>query len=173
MTVSKSQRFIQIGHIWPTPNLFNKVSISTSAAAVYQIRTSLLLNVKTKLCTLNHIFISHILYLIYQKVNVHTLVLYCLSEAIFEWFGKDPIVPIKGNVNATAYNDIHIIACFQICGNRLGKALFQRDNAPVQNARSVKKWFSDFGLEDLDGFAPLGIEKLTANEALSLYISPH
>lgn len=59
MTVSKSQRFIQIGHIWPTPNLFNKVSISTSAAAVYQIRTSLLLNMKTTVHTESHIYITY------------------------------------------------------------------------------------------------------------------
>ena len=84
-------------------------------------------------------------------------------------FGIDAIFPVKGNANcksAIAYNDIHIIVCFQLSGNRLGKALFQHNNVPMDNARSVKKWFSDFDLEDLDGFAPLGIEKLTANEAL-------
>ena len=41
----------------------------------------------------------------------------------FSWFGLGPFVPVKGNHNATAYNDIETIQCFQLCGNKLGKVL--------------------------------------------------
>jgi hypothetical protein len=38
------------------------------------------------------------------------------------WFRLGPLVPVKGNLNATAYNDV-LVLCFQLCGNSLGKAL--------------------------------------------------
>ena len=38
----------------------------------------------------------------------------------FLWIGIGPLVPVKGNLNATSYNDI---LCFQLCGNSLGKVL--------------------------------------------------
>ena len=31
-----------------------------------------------------------------------------------------------------------------------GPFLFQHDNAPVPNARSIQKWFVDIGVEELD-----------------------
>lgn len=38
-----------------------------------------------------------------------------------------------------------ILLCFQLCGNSLWKTLpFQHDNASINKARSIKKWFSDF-----------------------------
>ena len=38
----------------------------------------------------------------------------------FSWFRLGPLVPVKGNLNTTAYNDI---LCFQLCNNHLGKAV--------------------------------------------------
>ena len=45
-----------------------------------------------------------------------------------------------------------MILCFQLCGNSLGKGpfLFQHDNAPVNKAGSIQKWFVEIGVEELD-----------------------
>jgi hypothetical protein len=39
---------------------------------------------------------------------------------------------------------------FQLCGNSLGKAVFQFDHVPVYKARSIQKWFVEIGVEELD-----------------------
>ena len=43
----------------------------------------------------------------------------------FSWFGLSPIVPGKGNLNLTAYNDMY-------------------------KAKSIQKWFVEIGGEELD-----------------------
>ena len=57
----------------------------------------------------------------------------------FSWFGLGPLVPVKGNLNATAFNDIHSVlpTLWQQFGE--GLFLFQHDNAPVHKARSIQK----------------------------------
>ena len=59
----------------------------------------------------------------------------------FSWFGLGPLVPVKRNLNARAYNDIQF-------GE--GPFLFQHDNTPVQKWRSIHKWFVEIGVEELD-----------------------
>ena len=62
---------------------------------------------------------------------------------VFSWFGLGPLVPVKGDLNATAYN--YIPTLWQKFGE--GPFLFQHDNAPVHKARSIQKGFVEIGVE--------------------------
>lgn len=66
-------------------------------------------------------------------------------------FGLDHIVPIEANLYATAYNvfDNRVLpTLWQHFGE--GRFLFQHYKALMQKARSVKKLYSQFGVEELD-----------------------
>jgi hypothetical protein len=54
----------------------------------------------------------------------------------FSWFGLIPLVPVEGNLNATAYKVI-----LHDSWQEFGPFLFQHDNAPVHKVRSLHKWF--------------------------------
>jgi hypothetical protein len=66
----------------------------------------------------------------------------------FSRFGLGHLVPLKGNLNTTAYNDV---LCFQLCGNSLGKALSCFSMTMLQ----CTKWGTyrnglSIGVEELD-----------------------
>ena len=70
----------------------------------------------------------------------------------FSGAGLGPLVPVKGTLNASAYQEMLDNSMLPTLWEQFGDGpfLFQHDCAPVYKARSIKTWIREFCVDKLD-----------------------
>ena len=66
--------------------------------------------------------------------------------------GLGLLVPVKGTLNASAYQEVLDSSMLPTLWEQFGDGpfLFQHDCAPVHKAKSIKTWRRDFGVDELE-----------------------
>jgi hypothetical protein len=75
---------------------------------------------------------------------------YNVELFFMEWFG--PLVILHGNLNAEGYKDILTHCILSMVEDQLGDddCLYQHDNAPCHKSVSLKEWFVDNNVTEMD-----------------------
>jgi hypothetical protein len=70
----------------------------------------------------------------------------------FPWNGFGPLVVLHGNLNAEGDKDILTCYILSTVEDQFGNddCLYRHDNAPCHKARSVREWFVDSGVPEMD-----------------------
>jgi hypothetical protein len=70
----------------------------------------------------------------------------------FLWNGLGPLVILQGNLNAEGYKDILTRCILSTIVDQFDDddCLYQHDNAPCHKARSVREWFVDNKIPEMD-----------------------
>ncbi|MCJ8729091.1 hypothetical protein PDJAM_G00011980 [Pangasius djambal] len=70
----------------------------------------------------------------------------------FSGVGLGPLVPVKGTLSASGYQNILDNSMLPTLWEQFGAGpfLFQHDCAPVNKARSIKTWMTESGVDELD-----------------------
>lgn len=70
----------------------------------------------------------------------------------FSWYGLGPLVLVRGNMNAEAYQTVLDNAALPTLWAHFGTGpyLFQHDNAPCHTAGIINTWFEDMDVGKLD-----------------------
>ncbi|KAK3547923.1 hypothetical protein QTP70_001001 [Hemibagrus guttatus] len=88
-------------------------------------------------------------YMLYISVESSVRVVFDAGQ---NGVGLGHLVPVKGTLNSSAYQDnldnFMLPTLREEFGD--GSFLFQHDCTPVHKARSIKTWMSEFGVEELD-----------------------
>jgi hypothetical protein len=70
----------------------------------------------------------------------------------FSWSGLGPLVILHGNINAEGYKDILTRCVLSMVEDQFGAddCLYHHDNAPCHKSRSMRKWFVDNNVIEMD-----------------------
>jgi hypothetical protein len=68
------------------------------------------------------------------------------------WNGLGPLVILDGNLNVEGYKDILTCCVLSVVEDQFGddSCLYQHDNAPCHKARSVREWFVNNNVPEMD-----------------------
>jgi hypothetical protein len=71
---------------------------------------------------------------------------------VFSWNGLGPLVILHGNRNSEGYKDILTRCVLSTVEDQFGDndCLYQHDSAPHHKARSVREWFMNNKVQEMD-----------------------
>jgi hypothetical protein len=68
----------------------------------------------------------------------------------FLWNGLGPLVILRGNLNAEGYKDTSRCVLSPVEDKFGDDCLYQHDSAPCHKARSMREWFLDNKVPEMD-----------------------